>query len=164
VNADILLAVFVLTPFAISFLLRSSGALVFMSVCLGSILATYAASDASSVISGASRSGVLATMQWVQLALLAVPVVLTLLLTRKKVKGIKFILSSVTAALAGGLLALLAVPYMSASMQSTVHASQLWHQLDNLQTAIILAGSVLTTLYLFATRWQPEKDHTKKHK
>lgn len=161
-NVDILLGAFVLVPLA-TFLLRSNGALVFLSVCLGSVLAIYVAGDASSVISGASRSSALATMQWVQLGLLVAPVILTILLTRKKLKGVKLILGTIAATAAGGLLALLAVPYLSSSVQANIHSSEVWHQLDNLQTAAVLTGAMLTILYFFMTRWKPEKEG-KKHK
>lgn len=137
--------------------------LVFLSVCLGSVLATYVAGDASSVISGASRSSALATMQWTQLGLLATPVVLTTLLSRKKLKGIKLLLGIVAAAAGGGLLALLAVPYLASAQQSSIKATELWRQLYNLETTLIILGSVITILHFFITRWKPEKEG-KKHK
>ena len=106
-DAQIILAGFVIVPAVAVVLLRSNGILVFLSVCLGSVLAAYVAGDASSVISGARRSGALVTMQWTQLGLLVVPVLCTVLLTRKKLKGFKLLLGFVAAIAAGALLALL---------------------------------------------------------
>ncbi len=158
-----ILAGFVLLPPLATLLLRSNGVLVFLSVCLGSVLATYVAGDASSVISGASRSSVLATMQWTQLGLLVVPVMLTVLLSRKKLKGLKLLLGVLAAAAAGGLLALLAVPYMTATYQTAIKSTELWHELSNLETSLVIAGAAITILHLFMTRWKPESDK-KKHK
>ncbi len=156
------LAGLVAVPPLVTVLLRSNGMLVFLSVCMGSVLATYVAGDASSVIYGASRSNVLTTMQWTQLGLLVIPVVLTLFLSRKKVKGLKLFLGVIAAAAAGGLLALLAVPYLSADQQSTIESTELWRELNNLETAAIITGASTTVLYFFMTRWKPESE--KKHK
>jgi len=157
-----ILASLVLAPPVITLLLRSNGVLVFLSVCLGSVLATYVAGDASSVISGASRSGALVTMQWTQLGLLVVPVLCTVLLTRKKLKGFKLLLGFVAAIAAGALLALLGVQYLSSALQDSIYESTAWHELNNLETAVILTGATITFLYLLMTRWKPEGD--KKHK
>ena len=157
-----ILASLVLAPPVITLLLRSNGVLVFLSVCLGSVLATYVAGDASSVISGASRSGALVTMQWTQLGLLVVPVLCTVLLTRKKLKVFKLLLGFVAAIAAGALLALLGVQYLSSALQDSIYESTAWHELNNLETAVILTGATITFLYLLMTRWKPEGD--KKHK
>jgi len=157
-----ILASLVLAPPVITLLLRSNGVLVFLSVCLGSVLATYVAGDASSVISGASRSGALVTMQWTQLGLLVVPVLCTVLLKRKKLKGFKLLLGFVAAIAAGALLALLGVQYLSSALQDSIYESTAWHELNNLETAVILTGATITFLYLLMTRWKPEGD--KKHK
>ena len=142
---------------------RSHGGLVFLSVCLGSVLATYVAGDASTIISGASRSSALATIQWTQIGLLFTPVVLTLLLARKKLKGLKLILGTFAAAAGGGLLALLLTPYLSQNLQQQIRREVLWHQLDSLQVAIIITGTLVTMLLLFIMRWKPDGDK-KKHK
>jgi zinc transporter ZupT len=161
-DAHIILAGFVIVPAVAVVLLRSNGILVFLSVCLGSVLAAYVAGDASSVISGASRSGALVTMQWTQLGLLVVPVLCTVLLTRKKLKGFKLLLGFVAAIAAGALLALLGMQYLSSALQESIYESTAWHELNNLETAVILTGATITFLYLLMTRWRPEGD--KKHK
>lgn len=157
-----LLAGLVLAIPLVALVLRSNGILVFLSVCMGSILATYAAGDMSSVIADASRMSELATLQWTQLFLLGIPIVLTLLLSRKKLKGVKLGLGVLAAGAAGGLLALLMVPYLSISQQAAVRSTELWHELNNLETMFVIAGAALTVLYLFMTRWKPEGE--KKHK
>ncbi|PID31096.1 hypothetical protein CSA80_03105 [Candidatus Saccharibacteria bacterium] len=159
----VLLAGLVFVPPVATLFLRSNGVLVFLGVCLGSVLAMYVAGDASSVISSANRTSPLATMQWTQLTLLIVPVVLTILLSRKKMRGTNSLLSLAAAMTAGCLLALFAVPYLSAGQQSTIRATELWRQLDNLQTAFVILGAGVTVLYLFVTRWKPQV-HKKHHK
>ena len=158
-----ILAAFVVLPPLATVLLRSNGILVFLSVCMGSVLATYVASDASSVISGASRSSVLTTMQWTQLGLLVAPVPFVLYFSRKKLKGLKLVLGTIAAAAGGALLGILGVPYMTAAQQTAIKSTELWRELNNLETAFVIAGASITILHIFMTRWKPEPDK-KKHK
>lgn len=162
-DAQILVGLLVLVPFLAVLLLHSSGVFTFLSLCLGSVLATYVAGDANTVLASARSGGGLATMQWVQLALLIAPMAAAILLTHKKSKGVKLVLSATLALIAGALLALLATPYFSRALQADVTATELWHQLDSLQTAIILSGTGLVLFNLFSTRWKPDKEG-KKHK
>lgn len=164
-NSLVLLGCLALIPPMATLVLRSNGVLVFLSVCLGSVLSTFVADDVGTVISGASKSGALATMQWSQLGLLVIPVALTIILARKKLKGVKLILGVIAAAAGGGLLALLALPLLSRSIQDSVRAAEVWRQLDNSQSAIIIAGALVTVLFLFMTRTKPVEDTKgKKHK
>lgn len=163
-DALIILGCLGLVPPIVTLLLRSNGVLVFLSVCLGSVLSTYLADDVGMVISGASRSSALNTMQWSQLGLLVLPVVLTIVLARKKLKGVKLLLGAIAAAAGGGLLALLAVPFLSRTLQDTIRKTDLWHQLDNAQSALLIVGVIVTLLLLFMTRTKPVEDKGKKHK
>ena len=158
----IILAAIALVPFVVTFLFRADGAIVFLSVALGTVLATYVAGDTADVLTAASSGNNLAAMQWVQIALLVLPVVLALLLTRKKTRGLKHLLSSVTALAAGAMLALLLVPYLSGPLQTQMKDTFLWREIDNLETALIIAGTLLVFLQLFMNRFKPEKGK-KKH-
>ncbi|QQS20092.1 hypothetical protein IPL85_01390 [Candidatus Saccharibacteria bacterium] len=158
-----ILACLVVLPPLATVLLRSNGMLVFLSICMGSMLATYVAGDVTSVIAGASKSNALVTMQWTQLGLLMLPVPLVLYFSRKKLKGLKLFLGAIAAAAGGGLLALIAVPYMSVTQQTAIKSTQLWHELNNLETSFVIAGATITILHLFMTRWKPDGDK-KKHK
>ncbi len=159
----IILSCFIVAPALLSFVLRANGAIVFLSVCLGSVLATFVSGDASSIISGASRSGALATMQWTQITLLIAPVIAATVLTRKKLKGLKRIFGAVAALCSGSLLALLIMPYLSQATQRSIEITNLWHELDSLQVGIIICGTSITMLLLYMTRWKPDGDK-KKHK
>ncbi|MGB4800086.1 MAG: hypothetical protein WBP03_01040 [Candidatus Saccharimonadales bacterium] len=162
-NGMILPAIVVLVPALAVAVLRSSGAMVFLSVCLGSVLATFVAGDASSILSSATPDSGATAMQWAQLGLLVIPVIATVVLTRKKAKGSKLVLGIITALAAGVLLALLAAPYMTEDMRSALTDNELWHQIENLQTAVVIGGAVLVLGNLFMTRYKPEPKE-KKHK
>lgn len=138
-------------PLLAVLVLRVNGAIAFMSLCLGYVLVTYTSNDVDTVFTSFANKDALATNQWVQLALLAVPFLLTILFTRGHVKGAKN-LANVLPALATGLLAaLLVVPLLPSGLQHQIHDQTAWHQLSNAQTGVILAGAVFSLVFLLFT-------------
>jgi hypothetical protein len=157
----VVLACLVLVPFVAVVALRAHGSIVFLSLCLGSVLATLVAPDVADVITAASRGDIHTTLQWTQTGLLTVPFVLAVLFTRGAIHGSKQILNGLNAFASGTLFALLLVPYLSPVWQSGIEAQSLWHQLDNLQTAILIMGAIISLLFLLMTRSHHRLD--KKH-
>ena len=158
----LVLAALAFVPLAAILILRVNGAIAFMGLCVGSVLDTYTASDVNAVFSSMSTSRTLANFQWVQIALLIVPFVLTILFTRGSVNGGKKV-TNVLPALASGLLfALLLTPLLSANVQHKIHAVSFWHQLSNLQTAVVLGGAAFSLLFLLLTHRTHHED-PKKH-
>jgi len=163
----IVLAVLALLPVVAIVWLRVNGAIAFMSLCLGSVLVSYTSADATDIVTSfAAKGKMLSATQWVQLALLVLPFLLTILFTRGSVKGSKK-LSNVLPALASGLLfALLVVPLLSASVQRQIHKQAAWTQLSNLQTSVILGGAVFSLIFLLfthRTKGHEEEGGKKKH-
>jgi zinc transporter ZupT len=162
----VILGALALVPVLAILLLRVNGAIAFMSLCLGSVLVTYTSSDVDTVFTSFVNKDALATNQWVQLALLVTPFLLTILFTRGHVKGLKN-LTNVLPALATGLLcALLVVPLLPSSVQRQVHQQSAWHQLSNAQTGVILAGAVFSLVFLLFTHRKHkggEEEGKKKH-
>ncbi|HEY4160876.1 MAG TPA: hypothetical protein VGM08_02320 [Candidatus Saccharimonadales bacterium] len=149
-NLVILAAIAALPALAI-LLLRVNGAIAFMSLCLGSVLVTYTSGDVDTVFTSIANKGVLATNQWVQLALLVAPFLLTVLFTRGSVKGAKNAVNLLPALSTGLLCALLVVPLLPAATQRQIQHLSLWHQLSDAQTAVILAGAVFSLVFLLFT-------------
>jgi len=160
----IVLAALALLPMLAIVLLRVNGAIAFMSLCLGSVLVTYVSSDVDGVFTSLSSSkNTLTTNQWVQLGLLVVPFLLTILFTRGSVNGAKRITNVLPALAAGLLFALLVVPLLAANVQRHIQHQAAWHQLDNLQTAVILGGAVFSLIFLLFTHRKRGHDDEKKH-
>ncbi len=161
----IVLAVLALLPALAILLLRVNGAIAFMSLCLGSVLVAYTSSDVDGVFAGFSASkNTLTTNEWVQLGLLVVPFLLTVLFTRGSVSGSKKITNVLPAVASGLLFALLVVPLLPASVQRHIHHLAAWHQLSNLQTAVILGGALFSLVFLLFTHRKKHSDEDgKKH-
>jgi len=160
----VVLAALALVPLLAILWLRVNGAIAFMSLCLGSVLVTYTSSDVDGVLTSMSTgSNRLTVNQWSQLALLVVPLLLTILFTRGSVKGHKK-LTNVLPALAAGLLtALLVVPLLPSDLQHQLHDQTAWTQLNNAQTAVILGGAAFSLVFLlFTHRTKPAPEGEKK--
>lgn len=148
----IVLAALAAVPVILIVFLRVNAAIAFMSLCLGSVLVTYTTSDAASIASGLASHPSSSVVRWISIALLLVPFILATLFTRKNVKGkAKHVLNFIPALATGVLLALLVTPLLGGSLQNQVQDQELWHTLDNLQTAILLGGAFFSLLFLLIT-------------
>ena len=159
---QIILAALVLVPVLVVLFLRVNGAIAFMSLCLGSVLVSYTTSDVTDLVTSFSAKGTLNVDQTTRLALLIIPFLLTLLFTRGSIKGSKKVTNFLPALATGMLFALLVVPLLSANLQRNIHALGLWHQLDSLQTSVLIGGAVFSLLFLLFTHRTKHDDEGKK--
>jgi hypothetical protein len=155
---DAVIAVIVLVPLAITFLLKSNAALAYLSLCASFVLITFASADIKDLTKNLSFQLNSSTLN---LIILVVPIVLTLLLTRKAFVGsIRLTLHSVVALCAGALLALVSIPLLNLSTRQNFADSWSWINLQKIQTPVIAAGVILSLLLI----WASKHPHPKKHK
>lgn len=156
---DIVLAILILAPLAITFFLKSNAALAFLALCAGFVLITFASADIGNLTKNLSIQVNSSTLN---LVLLIAPFALTLLLTPKAFSGqVRKLLQCVCALCAGGLLALIAVPLLSESVRLNFASSWGWINLQKLQTPLIAGGIVLSLLLVWFGK---SSHHAKKHK
>ncbi len=154
--SDVLLAIFLFGPLAITYLLKSNAALGFLSLCAGIVLSEFVAGDVQGLLQhfnywlDVSRLG---------LILLILPPLATLILARHNLGKFPKSLAQLLAALAlGGLLALEAMPMLN-SINYNFASSTLWSDIQNLQSYIIGIGAVDSLLLV----WLGSFKHYKKH-
>ncbi|HUB93255.1 MAG TPA: hypothetical protein VMB52_02020, partial [Verrucomicrobiae bacterium] len=111
----------------------------------------YTSSDVDTVFTSFTNKDALATNQWVQLALLVVPFILTILFTHGSVRGMKGVINIFPALATGLLCALLVVPLLSSNVQHQIYAQAMWRQLSNAQTGVILGGAAFSLIFLLFT-------------
>jgi hypothetical protein len=156
---DIVLAILVFAPLAITFLLKSNAALAFLALCAGFVLISFASADIGNLTKNLSIQVNSSTLN---LLLLIVPFALTLLLTPKAFSGrIRLVLQCVCALCAGGLLALVAIPLLSESVRLNFANSWGWNNLQKLQTPLISGGIALSLVLVWFGK---SASHHKKHK
>lgn len=154
--ADAILAVLVFGPALITYSLKSNAALAFLAVCGSFMLITLAGADLRELT---GRLDLQVDSSTLNLALLLLPLLITLLITRKRSSSgqIRSLLQLVTAVCAGGLLALVSVPLVNVTLAPEFADSWGWDKLQNLQTAIIGIGLALSLLLIWFS-------HTKRGK
>jgi hypothetical protein len=150
--ATVILAALVLGPLLLTFLLKSNAALSFLALC----------ADLENLTGQLNFSINSSTLN---LVLLILPLVLTLLLTRKSfTKKGGLLLHGLIALCAGALLALVGVPLLSDSVRANFADSNLWTDLQKIQASVVGAGVFLSLVVLWAKSLKKTSLKDKKHK
>jgi len=156
---DVFLIVLILLPAILAYLLKSNASLAFLSLCGGFALITLSSSDIQHLVGKTKITSL--TSNNVDLALLAVPLLFSLLFTYRSVTAKnRRLLQTIPALCAGALLAIVAGPMFSDALQMNFSDSQSWKYLQDSQAYIVGAG-LLSSLVL---SWSHGSKHQKKHK
>lgn len=161
--ANALLIGMLAVPIILMTLLRINAALVFLSVCLGSVLLRFVGPDATSLMDLFSAHSSSVSRSTVQLALLLIPVVLTMVFMIRSVKGKKTLVNLLLAAGTSFLLLLLVKPLLSPGVIGTINTSPLWGQLTRSQDLIVGSSALICLLFLWLQRPKLANDHKKHH-
>jgi hypothetical protein len=167
-SSAITLACIIFIPIAIIIALRVNATLVFLSLCLGDVLAQFISSDTNSLSGILSSSHVTANLHptsniW-KIILILVPVVVTTIIMIHTVKGnAKVFMNLVPAAGLGLVGALLIVPLLPAQASQNIIDSNLWEQLTNVQSLIVGISGLACLSFLWMQRPKGGGGKHKKH-
>lgn len=161
-TSQLTLVALIAVPIVFMMVLRINAALVFLSLCLGSVLVQFASADASSTL---TAMGVHLGAETVKLFLLAVPTVLTTIFMIRTVHmGSRLLLNIFPAAGVGFLGALLIVPLLPPGTTHNVTNSELWVHVQSAQVLIVTVSTLMCLLVLWLQRPKAgEGKHHKKH-
>jgi hypothetical protein len=157
--AQALLAVLILLPAVLAFLMKSNAAIAFLALCGGFAAITLSGSDIDHLVGQTKITSL--TSNNVDLALLLLPLLLTLVLTFRSAgsKNSRYF-NLLPALCAGGLLAAVAGPMFNDVLQTSVTDAPFWKQLKDAQSYIVGAG-LLSSLFLI---WAGGFSHGRSHK
>ncbi len=165
---EVILGAIVIAPVVILLLLRVNATLVFLSLCLGSVLVQFVGSDPESVSSwisvtqGASEINI--DDATLKLVLLLAPVLLTTIFMIKTIKDKSRLILNVLPAIGVGMLgALLVVPLLPESLSQEIVDSSLWGEVLKVQNVIVGATALACLLVLWLQRPKTGGKHHKKH-
>lgn len=157
----IVIALFIL-PIIIILKRKANALLVFLSVCLGFVLATFIAADFADVITAITRGNMLATTQWIQVVLVLLPFWAAMLFTKGASTPGGALFGLLLAIVASTLAVLLVVSFLPNALQESLEDTVAWKELHNASTALLIAGGVIT---LFSLRkGHSSEKHEKKSK
>jgi hypothetical protein len=143
--------------------LKSNAGLGFLALCGGFTAITLSGSDIQHLVGQTKITSL--TSNNVDLALLLLPLLLTLIFTYKSLSSKKLRYFSLIPALcAGGLLAVVASPMFSSALQTNLSDSSLWHNLEDIQSYIVAVGLLSSLGLIWAASLSHAKHTGKKHK
>lgn len=159
-NSDIVLIAAIAVPVVLLLALRTHAAIVFLSLCAGSILLKYIGDDAVLSLSFLWSGEVAESV--IRLGVLLIPVLLSAIFLRRSMSGPKFIVNILPAVVVGVVGALLAVPLLPNATQGNLTGSQAWQTLEQAQELIVGAGILVSLAGLWiAHRSTHDKGHHK---
>jgi hypothetical protein len=145
----VILGAIAAVPVAAAILWRVNSMLLFTSVAVGDLLVRYLGEEGALVVAGFYKS-TNATMV-AQLALLFLPVVLTLLFGHHSLSKTKAVLHFVPIIATGAVIALLALTLLPNSFQAAVYSSPFGNDIRQLQNLAIAAAGVASLLVAWIT-------------
>ncbi|HSX44400.1 MAG TPA: hypothetical protein VLE69_03880 [Candidatus Saccharimonadales bacterium] len=157
----VLLGIIAAVPLLLILILRSNAAVVFFSLCAGSVLVTFVGSDASEAV-GKSISGA-NTGSFVKIALLLLPALLSLWFLRKSISPSKLLINIVAAVGASVSMVLLLVPLLPGGVLFNIEQNQIWQQTNRYQGAILGATTAVAIVSLWLTNRHKDDSKHKKH-
>ena len=147
-----LISVAIGIPVVLFALLRVNAAIIFLSLCLGSVLVNLIGNDAGTVLEFFSRHT--AVNDYIlPLALLFVPAVFTMIVMIRTVKkGLPLLLNVLPSAAFGVVGLLLAVPLCSAGVSGAITTTSAWHELQQMQGMIVVVSAIISLFFLWLQR------------
>jgi hypothetical protein len=153
-NPLVIIAGIVLVPLIVLTVLRVNAAVVFLSLCLGSVLVKFVGEDANSFIGLFTNS----SGYTLSVLLLLMPVVFTTLIMIRTVKGgIRSIFNLIPAAAVGVVGLLLLMPLVSPGLRGALTHTSVWHDIERARSLVVGVSTLASLFFLVLQR--PKRGH-----
>jgi hypothetical protein len=150
-NPLIVIGLLSLIPVALIILMRVNAAMVFLSLCVGSITAQYLGDDTDRIFNSFLPNSSVAIQAAVRIGLFLLPALLTIIFLRRSVHGHKYIFNVLPAVLTGAVTAILVVPLLPDGTKYAITTSSLWTSTQQFQSTIVGAAVLICLLQLWTT-------------
>lgn len=144
-NPLIVIGIIVAVPTLLILLSRTKAALVFMALCVGSVLSTFVGDAALDMVQLFTRSYSPAVLAGVQIGLLTAPALLTMLFLNRTLSGSKVFINVFPALLTGVMTLYFITPLLPDAVRLSVIDTEVWQELSQYQ-AIVVGTAVLLSL------------------
>jgi hypothetical protein len=154
-------------PVAVLTVLRVNAMMVFLSLCLGTVLLRFVGQEANSTVGILTSYGT-TNETAVSAFLLFLPAAVTTFFMVRTVKTkFKQLLNFLIAIAVGCLVALLVEPMLPSALRSGIATTEVWHYVQKLQVLVIALGAIFSLLFLWVQKPKhhgEEAHHGKHHK
>ncbi len=151
-------------PVLIGLLLRVQPSLLFVSILAGYVLALFLTDDTSVAI------GMLAPHvhvgQFIQIILLALPVVLTLVLARKSANQKWLVLQPIILTACGLLFAVLMQPFLPTGLRAKINSTPVGTNLERAQHVVVAVAILVNLVFMWLSsrvHQEPSHGHKRHH-
>lgn len=163
-SAPVLLGIFAIVFTVLPIWWKAKAASIFLLLCAGNLLSTSAAGPLTNEIRDVVTTDSFPLQPVIRGALLLLPALLALLITRKSVKKKRALYHILPAVAAGILSYLWFIRVLPFEQMSSLEAAELTQQVIRVKDMALIAGILSVLVLLFAERPKPEDDkHKKKH-
>ncbi|RTK94987.1 hypothetical protein EKI60_00820 [Candidatus Saccharibacteria bacterium] len=149
-NPLIVIGLLVGIPTMLIVLAQARAALVFMSLCVGSVLSTFLGDQALDMLQLFTKNYGPGMQSGVRLGLLVFPALLTILFLGRTAAGGKWLINLFPALLTGVTAMFLALPVLPETLQAAVYGTSLWDELLQYRELLIGVASLLCLFQLWA--------------
>ena len=146
-----ILAALLVAPVLLLLVLRINATLVFLSLCLGYVVMQSLGADTQSFAETFMTHAALST-NIMKLVLLLFPVVFTMVLMIRTVRGGRLVLNFLPALAVGCLTVLLVVPLLPPGLSHAIAHTSIWHQAARLQSLVVGVGALISLLFIWMLR------------
>ena len=150
-NTLIVIGIIVGAPVLLILLTRTKASLVFMALCVGSVLATFAGDTAVEMIDLFVKGANQNTLTIARISLMLSPAVLTLLFLNRMVSGSKVVMNFLPAVFTGVLTLFLVVPILPGGVRNDVLTTDVWTEIVQYQSIIVSVACFLSLVQLWAS-------------
>ncbi len=162
-NPLIVIGLIVAVPAILITLVGANAGMVFLSLCVGSLLSSFVGDAALDMVQTLVSGYNPTTQAFVQLGLLLLPVLLTLLFLGRSVFGSSKLMNLFPAILTGIMILFLAVPLLPEGTRYGIYGTQVWQEIIKYQ-ALFIGAVCLFSLGQLWSNGRPAKDKKSKHK
>ncbi len=146
---------------------RANAAIIFLSLCAGSLLLHYVAHDTNVAVTVFTHNATI-TATWLQLAILLAPAILTTVFLRHSMPVSKLLYNLLPAIAVGLVGVLVTVPILSGGISNQLTHTPTWQFLQQYQDVIVGTGAFISLLVLWLTHHRPHHEtrgrgHRKHH-
>lgn len=156
-NPLIVIALLSGVPVALILLLRVNAAVAFLALCAGNLLAQYFGSDAVKLLQTFTSKTDPALYAGVKVALLVLPMFITIILLQKGIRGAKHLFNLVPTVLTGVVTGLLAVPLLTDGTKNNIYGTHVWTVASQMQGTVV-AVAVMVSMFMLWTTQKPRRD------
>ncbi len=142
-------------------LIKTNGAVVFFSLCAGSVLANQLGGEASLLLTSFIKDGDLSRAV-TAIGMILLPAIFSALFLRGSITASKMFFNILPSAAVGALTVLLVVPFIPGGLREQLMNNAAWDMLERFESVVILSGILSGVLLLWLSQNKHKKD--KKHK